>query len=99
MVYRIAQNFGKVNFWRLVARHAISGENLANPAQLVFTSLTFKNLAGKILIGLDKSSTTKILHYTVVICKKLITFLEIFVHKKFNPQLVFVNTKNIYLLM
>ena len=30
-----AQNFGGVNFWRLVARHAISGENLANPAQLV----------------------------------------------------------------
>ena len=37
-LYRIAQNFGRVNFWRLVARHAIGGGNLANPAQLVFTS-------------------------------------------------------------
>ena len=29
-MYRIAQNFGWVNFWRLVARHTIGGENLAN---------------------------------------------------------------------
>ena len=43
----------------------LAGKNLANPAQLVFTSpctsLTFKNLAGKILAGLDKSA--KIFHH------------------------------------
>ena len=34
-MYRIAQNFGRVNFWRLVARMQSAGKNLVNPAQLV----------------------------------------------------------------
>ena len=63
--YHIAQNFGRVNFWQLVARHAIWQGKIwriqHNWYSQVRTHLMFKNLVGKILAGLDKS--TKIFHH------------------------------------
>ena len=55
--YRIAQNFGRVNFCQLVARHAIGGEKLCESSTTgslhIVYMVMFKNLAGKIL---DKSA-------------------------------------------
>ena len=52
--YCIAQNFGRVNFWRLVARHAIGGENFGKSSTTglshIVYMITFKNLVGKILV-------------------------------------------------
>ena len=57
MKYRIAQNFGRVNFWRLVARHVIGGEKFGESSTTGFAHIVymvmFKSLAGKILAGLD----------------------------------------------
>ena len=50
------QNFGRVIFWRLVARHAIGGEKFGESSTTglsrIVYMVTFKNLAGKILAGL-----------------------------------------------
>ncbi len=63
--YRIVQNFGRINFWWLVARHAIGREKFAKSSTTGLSRIvyivTFKNLAGKILAGLDKSA--KIFHH------------------------------------
>ena len=53
------QNFGRVNFWRLVARHTIGGEKFGESSTTGIHKPAhvpcLKNLAGKILAGLDKS--------------------------------------------
>ena len=48
-MYCIAQNFGGVNFWHLVARHAIGGEKFGKSSKTGL--LRIKNLAEKILIN------------------------------------------------
>ena len=66
--YCIAQNFGRVNFWKLVARHTNGRENFGKSSttglSCIVYMVTFKNLVGKILAGLDKF--TKILHYAIL---------------------------------
>ena len=56
---------GRVNFWRLVARHAIGGEKFGESSttglSCVAYTVMFKNLAGKFLARLDKSA--KIFHH------------------------------------
>ena len=54
--YRIAQNYGGVNFWWLVARHAIGGKKFGE------SSTTGSQVH---LPNPPKFSTTKILHYMV----------------------------------
>ena len=62
IVQNIAQNFGRVNFWRLVARHAIGREKFGTTGLLcIVYMVTFKNLVGEILADLDKSA--KIFHH------------------------------------
>ena len=64
MIYRIAQNFGGINFWQLVARHAIGGEKFGESSTTglsrIVHMVTFKNLEGKTLAGIRKSA--KIFH-------------------------------------
>ena len=68
--------FGGVNFWWLVVRHAIGGEKFGESSTtgllcIVVYMVTFKNLVGKILAGLDKSATIRILYYKVCVFKAL----------------------------
>ena len=77
--YRIAQNFGRVNFWRLVARHAIDGEKFGKSSttglSCIVYMVTFKSLAGKILTGLDKSAkSAKISHQNFELYSVRISF-------------------------
>ena len=59
------QNFGRINFWRLVARHAIGGEKFGESSTTGIHKSTHVSCL-KIwrgLAGLDKS--TKIFHHQI----------------------------------
>ena len=59
------QNFDRVNFWWLLARHANGrekfGESSTTGLSRIVYMVMFKNLVGKILAGLDKFA--KIFHH------------------------------------
>ena len=61
--YCIAQNFGRVNFWKLVARHTNGREKFGKSSttglSCIVYMVTFKNLVGKILAGLPKFCTIR----------------------------------------
>ena len=69
-MYCIAQNLGRVNFWWLAARIGREkfGESSTTGLSRIVYMVTLKNMAGKILAGLDKSTkSAKILHYMVCV--------------------------------
>ena len=64
------KNFGWVNFWRLVGRHAIGGEKFGKSSitslSRIVNMVMFKNLAGKILTGLHQSTCYTVHMYNLV---------------------------------